>query len=78
MEDTLKEFTREELSRFNGEDGKPVYIAFEGKVYDASGSNLWKTGLHMRRHQAGTDLSEAIGTTVTACRSNSTISSKKP
>ena len=61
MEDTLKEFTREELSRFNGEDGKPVYIAFEGKVYDASESNLWKTGLHMRRHQAGTDLSEAIG-----------------
>jgi predicted heme/steroid binding protein/uncharacterized membrane protein len=61
MEETLKEFTREELSRFNGEDGKPVYIAFEGKVYDASESNLWKTGLHMRRHQAGTDLSEAIG-----------------
>ena len=61
MEDTLKEFTREELSRFNGEDGRPVYIAYEGNVYDASESRLWKTGQHMRRHQAGADLSEEIG-----------------
>jgi predicted heme/steroid binding protein/uncharacterized membrane protein len=61
MEGKLKEFTREELAKFKGEDGKPVYIAYEGKVYDASGSKLWKTGLHMRRHQAGTDLSEEIG-----------------
>ena len=60
MEGTLKEFGREELAKFNGEDGKPVYIAYEGNVYDASESKLWKTGLHMRRHQAGTDLSEAI------------------
>ena len=61
MEGKLKEFGREELAKFNGEDGQPVYIAYEGKVYDASESKLWKTGLHMRRHQAGTDLSEEIG-----------------
>ena len=61
MEGKLKEFSREELTKFNGEDGKPVYLAYEGKVYDASESKLWKTGLHMRRHQAGTDLSEEIG-----------------
>ena len=61
MEGKVKEFSRGELAQFNGEDGKPVYIAYEGKVYDASASKLWKTGLHMRRHQAGADLSEEIG-----------------
>jgi predicted heme/steroid binding protein/uncharacterized membrane protein len=60
MEGTLKEFTREELARFNGEDGQPVYIAHDGKVYDVSESKLWKTGNHMRRHQSGMDLTEDI------------------
>lgn len=60
MEHNLKEFTREELARFNGENGQPVYIAHDGKVYDVSESKLWKTGNHMRRHPAGTDLTEDI------------------
>ena len=61
MEDKLKEFSREELATFNGENGQPVYIAHDNKVYDVSESKLWKTGSHMRRHQAGTDLTEEIG-----------------
>ena len=61
MEDKLKEFTREELAKYNGENGQPVYIAHDNKVYDVSESKLWKTGSHMRRHQAGTDLTEDIG-----------------
>jgi predicted heme/steroid binding protein/uncharacterized membrane protein len=61
MQDELKEFSREELATFNGDNGQPVYIAYEGKVYDVSESKLWKPGLHMRRHQAGTDLTEEIG-----------------
>jgi len=52
----MKEFTSEELLSFNGKDGHPVYIAFEGKVYDVSKSPLWSTGLHMNRHPAGKDL----------------------
>jgi predicted heme/steroid binding protein/uncharacterized membrane protein len=61
MPDELKEFSREELAKFNGENGQPVYIAHGDKVYDVSESKLWKTGSHMRRHQAGTDLTEEIG-----------------
>jgi predicted heme/steroid binding protein/uncharacterized membrane protein len=60
MGDELKEFSREELSKFNGENGQPVYIGHDGKVYDVTGSNLWKTGSHMRRHQSGTDLTEDL------------------
>ena len=60
MASPLKEFTRDELDTYNGKDGRPVYIAQEGKVYDVSTSKLWKTGTHMKRHQSGRDLSEDI------------------
>ena len=56
----MKEFDREALSEFNGKDGKPVYIAHEGKVYDVSGSKLWKGGVHMKRHHSGGDLTTDI------------------
>ena len=46
----MKEMTSEELLSFNGKDGKPVYVAFQGKVYDVTKSRLWATGSHMKRH----------------------------
>jgi predicted heme/steroid binding protein len=48
------------LAAFDGKEGKPVYVAHGGKVYDLSGSSLWKGGRHMT-HSAGGDLTEAIG-----------------
>lgn len=56
----MKEIDSKELSSFNGKDGKPVYIAFQGKVYDVSKSSLWSSGLHMNRHPSGKDLSGEI------------------
>ncbi|MBM4277675.1 MAG: cytochrome b5 [Deltaproteobacteria bacterium] len=56
----MKEFTSEELLSCDGKEGKPVYIAFEGKVYDVSKSPLWSKGVHMNRHPSGKDLSGEI------------------
>ena len=56
----MREFTPEELAQYAGENGKPVYIAHAGKVYDVSGSKMWKTGTHMKRHRSGQDLTSDI------------------
>jgi predicted heme/steroid binding protein/uncharacterized membrane protein len=55
-----KIFTESELRTFDGTDGGPVYVAFEGKVYDVSGSPHWKNGVHVSRHNAGEDLSKLL------------------
>lgn len=51
-----KHFTPQELAAFDGTDGKPVYLAHKGVVYDVTGSKLWKAGKHMNRHRAGGDM----------------------
>ncbi|MGD2184668.1 MAG: cytochrome b5 domain-containing protein, partial [Desulfobacterales bacterium] len=37
-----------------------VYVAYKGKVYDVTKSKLWRSGLHMKRHHAGQDLTADI------------------
>ena len=58
----MHEFTREELVRFNGKDGAPAYFAYEGKVYDASRSFLWRRGRHQIQHSAGMDYTGKLET----------------
>jgi predicted heme/steroid binding protein/uncharacterized membrane protein len=57
LPENLKEFTLEELAQYNGADGQPVYVAYQGRVYDLSDSSLWPEGEHMAGHFAGADLS---------------------
>jgi len=57
----MLELDLSELAEKNGQEGKPVYIAYEGKIYDVSQSKFWKTGTHMRRHNSGKDLTVDIG-----------------
>jgi predicted heme/steroid binding protein len=56
----MRRFTREELANYDGKDGAPAYVAFEGKVYDVSRSFLWQRGRHQVRHPAGIDYSGGL------------------
>jgi predicted heme/steroid binding protein len=56
----LKKFKFEELKQYDGKEGKPVYIVFDGKVFDASSSGSWSGGVHKAIHQAGKDLTQDI------------------
>jgi predicted heme/steroid binding protein len=57
----MKEFTKDELSKYNGKNGAPTYFALKGKVYDVSKNELWADGEHMWMHNAGQDLTEFFG-----------------
>ncbi len=52
----MKDFTLEELAQYNGTNGQPAYVAYEGVVYDVSDSAMWGDGDHEGMHQAGADL----------------------
>jgi predicted heme/steroid binding protein/CheY-like chemotaxis protein/uncharacterized membrane protein len=54
------QFTMAELARYDGKEGRAAYIAFRGKVYDATNSRLWRDGRHGAAHVAGVDLTEAL------------------
>jgi predicted heme/steroid binding protein len=56
----VRRFTAEELARYDGQDGRPAYIACNGKVYDVTGSFLWKGGRHQVLHDAGQALTAEL------------------
>jgi predicted heme/steroid binding protein len=56
----MRRFTKEELAQYDGKDGRPAFIAFEGRVYDVSRSFLWQDGRHQVLHTAGVDLTASL------------------
>ena len=56
----MKKFTKEELKKFNGKNGAPIYIAYKGYIYDLTESFLWRGGRHQAMHFAGEDLTEHL------------------
>lgn len=58
-DDGMITLTLEELAEFNGQDGKPAYVAYEGDIYDISDVNAWSGGAHYGQ-VAGTDITEAL------------------
>jgi predicted heme/steroid binding protein/uncharacterized membrane protein len=55
-----RRFTLKELEQFDGKAGRPAYTAVGGIVYDVTASKMWREGQHVRKHQAGADLSGDI------------------
>jgi len=60
VEPQKKDMSMDTLSSFTGKDGSPAYFAYQGMIYNASGSKLWRKGLHMGKHQAGFDLTDVL------------------
>lgn len=54
----MKEFTVEELAEYDGQDGRPAYVAYDGVVYDVTESAMWAEGDHEGLHVAGKDLTQ--------------------
>lgn len=60
MRKKIKQKNETDLTYYNGKEGRPAYIQYNEKVYDVTESKLWKNGIHMNRHFAGEDLTEAL------------------
>jgi predicted heme/steroid binding protein/uncharacterized membrane protein len=60
MSSDKKTFSPEELAQHDGKKQDSTYIAYQGRVIDVSNSKLWPKGVHMKRHEAGQDLTEAF------------------
>jgi predicted heme/steroid binding protein len=58
--ETNRKFTLDELGKFDGKEGRPAYVAYNGKVYDVTYASLWIDGNHMREHDAGRDLTAGM------------------
>ena len=56
----LVQITRQQLQENNGKNGKPAYVAYQGKVYEVTDSSFWMEGDHLGMHEAGKDLTEEL------------------
>lgn len=55
----MKKFTKETLSNYNGQDGRPAYIAVNGIVYDITNNSHWTNGEY-RHIPTGQDVSSNL------------------
>lgn len=69
----MKSFTLEELSGFNGSNGKPAYVSVDGVVYDVSKEATWGGATHFGLY-AGNDLTAQFK----GCHNKADILSKLP
>lgn len=69
----VRTFTLEELSKFNGKNGNPAYVAVNGMVYDVTNSAAWAAATHFGQG-AGNDLTGAFF----SCHGSADILNKLP
>ena len=58
-EDELLMLTLEELKQFDGQEGRPAYVAIDGVIYDVTNVRTWVGGRH-QGNMAGRDLTEVL------------------
>lgn len=58
----IGDMASDELSQYDGKEGRPGYIAYKGIIYDVTSSKLWRDGGHLKKHSAGTDLTDILKT----------------
>lgn len=54
-----KTFTKEQLRQYDGQAGRPAYVAIAGTVYDVSAKSAWQGGQH-HGNLAGRDLTATL------------------
>lgn len=64
----IREFTLEELAKFDGKGNNPAYVAVNGIVYDVTDQKSWGGGTHFGLY-SGKDLSDAYN----SCHTNSPV-----
>ena len=52
--------TELELRQYNGERGRPAYIAYDGVIYDVSDAPNWRGGMHREMHYPGLNLTRSL------------------
>ncbi len=60
LKEGRQDLTAEELSQFDGRDGRAAYVGYAGNIYDVSQSGHWRAGSHVGKHLAGADLTGAV------------------
>jgi predicted heme/steroid binding protein len=52
--------TEQQLRVHTGERGRPIYVAYQGVVYDVTNCPKWRMGLHENLHWPGQDLTAEL------------------
>jgi len=60
QETKYRALTVQDLSYYDGSNGRPAYVVVDGIVYDVSESQYWKGGMHENMHWAGKDLTAEL------------------
>ena len=60
MREAQRSGNKGSLAEYDGKEGRPAYFVFDNELFDVSESKMWRNGVHMGRHYAGTDLSSAV------------------
>lgn len=71
VQPVLRDFTLQELEKYNGKDGNAAYVAVNGVVYDVTNNAAWAAASHFGL-MAGKDLTSEF----TSCHAGQPILSK--